>query len=119
MAMKAEIKQKWIEALRSRKFKQTREALKKDLDGGKVGHCCLGVLHEITDGPWHRSSNWMREYETGAKQNKSSSDVYLKGKYAHGLTHPQCEQLAVLNDEKGWKFYQIANWIEKNIEVKN
>ena len=29
------------------------------------------------------------------------------------------KQLVELNDDQGKKFYQIANWIEKNIKTKN
>lgn len=40
--MKADLKAKWLEALRSGKYEQGRGAL---LDGGK--YCCLGVLCEV------------------------------------------------------------------------
>lgn len=40
--MNPEIKQKWVEALRSGKYNQTEVSL-KDCQG----HCCLGVLCEI------------------------------------------------------------------------
>jgi hypothetical protein len=39
---KKEFRKKWIEALRSGKYKQGREYLKKD-----GFHCCLGVACEI------------------------------------------------------------------------
>jgi hypothetical protein len=42
MPMNQEIKAQWTKALRSRKYKQGREALQKD---GKF--CCLGVLCEL------------------------------------------------------------------------
>lgn len=44
--MKPEIKEKWILALESGKYKRTSGVLKKVKDG-KASHCCLGVLCEI------------------------------------------------------------------------
>jgi hypothetical protein len=44
--MKAEVKQKWIEALRSGQYNQGKNALKKETIQG-VEHCCLGVLCEL------------------------------------------------------------------------
>lgn len=51
-----EIKMKWVVALRSGRYKQSKRALKK-IDGkGEISHCCLGVLCEIhseeTDTPF-------------------------------------------------------------------
>ena len=40
--MKKEIADKWVEALRSGKYKQGKSALKKD-----DSFCCLGVLCDI------------------------------------------------------------------------
>jgi len=42
--MKKEIADKWVEALRSGKYEQTEGYLKTE-----NGHCCLGVLCEISD----------------------------------------------------------------------
>ena len=39
MAMNPEVKTKWLEALRSGKYKQTEGRLRDS-----VGHCCIGVL---------------------------------------------------------------------------
>lgn len=56
--MKKEIADQWIAALRSGKYKQTQGRLCKEIDGGDVGYCCLGVLcdlhaHNTTDqGEW-------------------------------------------------------------------
>jgi len=40
--------QKWIAALRSGEFKQTKDGLKELAgDDSVVGHCCLGVACEV------------------------------------------------------------------------
>lgn len=45
--MKESIKKKWIKALRSGKYKQTRGCLRRELKGGEHGYCCLGVLTDL------------------------------------------------------------------------
>lgn len=40
-------KQKWIEALRSGKYKQSKKALRND-----DGFCCLGVACDLMDSEW-------------------------------------------------------------------
>lgn len=45
--MKPEVAKKWIEALRSKKYKQGAHVLKKEMKSGVVRHCCLGVLCEL------------------------------------------------------------------------
>jgi len=45
--MKKKIAEKWVEALRSGKYKQGRHALKYKTKAGVTRHCCLGVLCEL------------------------------------------------------------------------
>ena len=45
--MKKEIAEKWVRALRSEKYRQTKGALKIKNKAGKTSHCCLGVLCEL------------------------------------------------------------------------
>ena len=124
MPMKAELKEKWVAALRSREFKQGQGALKEvtDIEKNKVAHCCLGVLHEISGGKWHRDKyddpKSEGTFRTGGNSTTTSaSDCYLEGKFTHGLDQNTQKELAEMNDS-GKKFYQIANWIEKNIPTK-
>jgi hypothetical protein len=52
--MNPEIKQKWVEALRSGKFKQCRFVLRND--AGEM--CCLGVLRELVSPGDTSSRRW-------------------------------------------------------------
>lgn len=52
--MFAEIKERWVEALRSGKFKQGQEMLSYEIDG-ETKHCCLGVLCDLYNKEKHRS----------------------------------------------------------------
>jgi hypothetical protein len=42
-----EIKTKWLEALRSGKYRQVQGTLKGITEDGQEGYCCLGVLLSI------------------------------------------------------------------------
>ena len=43
----SEMKQKWIDALRSGKYNQVKGTLKGQQPDGTIGYCCLGVFAEI------------------------------------------------------------------------
>lgn len=45
--MKKAVAQKWIAALRSKKYTQGKKVLKSKSPRGVVRHCCLGVLCEL------------------------------------------------------------------------
>ena len=47
--MNKEIKDKWVTALRSGKYKQTTGALRRVTADGESGFCCLGVLCDVVD----------------------------------------------------------------------
>lgn len=62
--MNKEIKEKWIEALESGKYRKGGGHLRYTMTGGNMLHCCLGVLcelhHQITgQGIWE-SERWYR-----------------------------------------------------------
>lgn len=46
--MKPEWKKKWVEALRSGKYQQTRGELSAGLEGGGRCYCALGLLNQIS-----------------------------------------------------------------------
>lgn len=105
MPMAADLKEKWLEALRSRKFKQGKGALKEiDPDTKKASHCCLGVLHEINSGKWHKHYFYDEEMCTGGRKGVYSSNTFLDGPFSKGLTEEEQRKLAGMNDS-GKKFY--------------
>lgn len=113
--MNPEIKAKWIEALRSGKYKQTRAHLKD-----AAGHCCLGVLCEVVgEAPTENDGRWFY----GGCRNYPPSSVYEKaglGDQAHELPTrvlfggEEHGHLANLNDA-GADFNFIADVIEKQL----
>lgn len=115
--MKKVWKDKWLKALRSRKFKQTRGKLERiDKAENVVGNCCLGVLCRIAKLP---TGVVMDDYHPGTRffygkrwAEDSLTDSLLR---RFGLTENQMNVLIDMNDNKRRKFYQIARWIERNL----
>lgn len=90
----------------------------KNLNG--IGHCCLGVLLDITSGSdWtlgcpeceeedHDSSEWQHPHDDGAGLIAGPEDVV-------GLETDDMNKLAELNDS-GNDFSVIADWIAANVK---
>ena len=96
--MDAKLKSKWIEALRSGKYKQAKERLYK----GRNQYCCLGVLGRCMG----KSAAAMRSY---LELNEIIDDDHMPfGFEAEGI-------LVRMNDTEGKTFPEIADWIEANI----
>ena len=93
--MDAEIKRKWVQALRSGKYEQTKGLLKSP-DGA---FCCIGVLGAI------------QSMDFKIKDLRSST---IMSKYSAGLSTISQLKLANMNDE-GRSFAEIADYIEANL----
>ena len=102
--MDAKIKQLWVNALRSGKYRQARGFLRKN---GAM--CCLGVLCEIQGMDWKKAKEEYFDFVT--------DDVPRE--FNAGLRRPQRHTLAEMNDgEMGHKkhsFREIADYIAKNL----
>jgi hypothetical protein len=112
--MNPEIKKIWAEALRSGKYKQGQNYLRRTIND-EDRFCCLGVLanecladhwgRKIARGHWYLSGDVHEQYEMIPL-------VYLN-KFEITLDNAKC--LAEMNDDKFMNFNQIADWIEKNL----
>ena len=107
--LQPEVKQKWVKALRSGKYKQTQENLYKN-----DKFCCLGVLamecgrknlelDDITDEPELHSAFVNNKIMDTMNSLIPSSNEKVQN-YLIGL-----------NDENRHSFKKIANWIDKNL----
>ena len=103
----SDLKQQWIEALRSGNYLQGKNWLADDM-GTNVYYCCLGVLCEIAE---------LDKYIEG-------SVVYYDGRdqtppqwltFDVGLTQVQVSSLVYMNDDENKTFEEIADWIEENV----
>lgn len=104
--MKAEIRQRWVEALRSEKYAQGRNLLRSSDNK----FCCLGVLCDLV-----APDGWLLE-ENGLRYDHSGNVGHLPGPigYDTDISGDQCFTLMGMNDN-GQSFAQIADWIEAHL----
>ncbi len=110
--MKPAIAKKWIEALRSGKYKQTKGTLKDE-----TGFCCLGVLCDL-----HVKNEWGGLFEDRSFGRSTSLPPEIIewagmrtpiGDFSGTRDLTQCND----GDEgKRLSFKQIANIIEHNVD---
>ncbi len=106
MAMNSELKAKWTAALRSGAYRQCRGALRIDYRDEGPGHCCLGVLFEISQvGFWSIESC---EYSANYGNRKYQGFLPFRNT---GLPHPQQRDLSSMTD-RGLSFGEIEDWID-------
>lgn len=116
--MNADVKTKWLEALRSGNYIQGQRYL-KTTGGGVTRHCCLGILCDIADeGVVENVTLVNQTYEF---DNHASALPESVRQWA-GISSPlgefwdagQKNNLAYLNDG-GSSFREIADIIEQNL----
>lgn len=112
--MDAALKAKWVEALRSERFKQAYSSLVDMDERGSRSFCCLGVLCEVAGASWDEI-----EYERGrlnGAQVRSKKGSFLSDEVLEivGLDDDTQRKLASLNDG-GSRFPEIADYIEANL----
>jgi len=112
----------WVEALRSGKYRQGRGSL----SGEYGGNCCLGVavrvlIPELDHDPFKIRGADLSSYPIVKKLLKLNSydgsfrNTEVIGKFdTYGSTDKLMGSLIDLNDELGWNFNQIADFIEEN-----
>ena len=110
--MDRRIKDEWIKALRSGKYQQCQRALRK-FPG--THYCCIGVLADIyskeVGEEWYE--NKAHGYFTFHDDSGNLSRYILD--WADIDSNIE-RKLIKLNDDQGFSFDQIADWIEENIE---
>lgn len=94
--MKADLKAKWIKALRSGRYKQGKAELHPTEDT----YCCLGVLCKVAR---IEKSRWEG---CGGLWDSLNSEL--------GVSCARESRLTKMNDSDGWSFKQIADWLEKH-----
>lgn len=112
--MKTEIKDEWLIALRSGKYKQATGKLKSS-----DGFCCLGVLCEAILAP----KEIVKHYAVSAFIDKANYPMSVtlspETRNEIELSLADSEILMGMNDGSGGfdkrTFYEIAGWIEKNL----
>ncbi len=109
-----ELVTKWVEALRSGKYKQTKGSLHKG-----DAFCCLGVLCDITGVQWTERKvkasipEYVIEYKDESSQGSAWLGLTNSIRNQIGLSFQQECKLANLNDVQSYNFNEIAIEIEK------
>lgn len=106
--MDKKIKEKWVKALRSKKYKQTRGSLKDD-----SGYCCLGVLCDIHDQDQENTeTGW---YDNFYFSNNQIIPIEVKKWAKLDKFNPEIKgiPLSEYNDCLCYSFKKIANLIEE------
>lgn len=107
--MNAEVKQKWIDALRSGKYNQTKGCLHDN-----TGYCCLGVLCDVVDpNGWDKGDGFR---ETIWNYKEEVDDLLLPPTLVEDLDIDEDApvELSDMNDN-GTPFAEIADYIDKNL----
>lgn len=120
--MKAEQRQKWIDALRSGQYQQSPRALHDD-----GGFCCLGLLAHVVGGLKPESLEHCGTYgflsgeatggDYGLGVPEQEGDRWFDPSQTDTHTTLQ-RKLAAMNDN-GQSFAEIADWIEANVPVES
>jgi hypothetical protein len=124
-----EIKAKWLEALRSGKYKQTIEALRGPIwerpepepDADPYadepepifrgqGFCCLGVLCDVLHPEDWKGENPRYDFSHRGENGLPADSIREES----GLTEEVCNKLAELNDA-GKTFVELADHIDKTL----
>lgn len=111
--MTPELKQRWVEALRSDSYQQAQKTLH---DQDLRGFCCLGVLCDtVNPEGWTGPQRDWWYYAAGDEEGTSFADLCDLHQHLLGLSQAHIEILIEMNDNERRSFPQIADWIEKNL----
>lgn len=105
--MNPEIKQRWIDALRSGEYNQDKHSLKTP-----KGFCCLGVLTDL----YLKEKNKDWEFPGSGIYKFKGHEGSLHNEVIDWCDFPSGgreESLAYMNDVKEKTFQEIADYIEK------
>ncbi len=117
------VKKKWLEALRSGEYKQTRGKLRRNRGKNKASFCCLGVLCNLhaqahpeiaatqTDPKSYIGATELPPVEVMEWAGLEAKDPVIA--IGHGV-HERTTRLSVLNDS-GYSFKEIASLIEREL----
>lgn len=118
--MNKDIKQKWVDALRSGQYKQGYGTLKN----GEEEYCCLGVLCDLAvkEGVAQEKlltyGTALKYYYDGEASNLPGSVVgwaSLEDTLTRVLYKGTTVSLSALNDVEGLTFNQVADLIEEQL----
>lgn len=116
--MKTALKNQWIEALLSGKYKQGHSELRSRIEGETQDlFCCLGVFCDIVaPEQWEKAPRLMSSDCTAIYHGKTHCypTLEMENEYHLNVTG----KVASMNDY-GKSFAEIAEWIKENVEEED
>lgn len=114
--MNPELKEKWVSALRSGKYKQGTCSFRNKEKDGSENYCCLGVLADVIDPTaWKLSleyDTWNWFFANDRHDNAAFSSEPLD---KAGMTDTEQWVLIRMNDREDTTFAEIADYIEEKL----
>lgn len=107
--MDPKLKAKWIEALRSGKYKQGKGNLCH-----KGYYCCLGVLCELLKNR-PKFIKYVNPYMKNVSYGGLFAELSVDQCEIIGINYNSTRKLITMNDDIGNSFEEIADWIEENL----
>jgi len=114
--MNAKLKAKWVKALRSGKYKQTRGQLMSRDQKNKPTYCCLGVLERVSGVSVKELERKIQNWEE-SENDDAVGLACIPGKSHLGLSYNMREKLAKMNDLEDLSFAEIADHIETSKRI--
>jgi len=105
--MDKKLKRKWVDALRSGKYKQGLAQLRTTLNA----FCCLGVLCDVQGRKWRKNING--EYVIGSGEQEDQDGEVNAKLHADVGGYQRAKKLMSMND--GFSFKEIADYIEESL----
>lgn len=105
------VKEKWVKALRSGKYKQGQNCLWNGGRGDAAEYCCLGVAKAIKLCKKSKANGFDEETKKFIFSSEDYPNYFVSSRF---LAPELQSKLANMNDE-GSNFEDIATWIEKNL----
>lgn len=112
--MNPEVKQKWVDALRSGKYNQIKTNLKS-----KIGFCALGVLVDLF--LLEKNLDW-KLYIDHSEFNGNDSHLHNRVitwndivTWANVDNNFDVYTVSCMNDDRQKTFHEIADYIEENL----
>lgn len=118
------IQKRWIEELRSGRFKQGKEKLCRDPGDGVLRYCCLGVLCYVMSGKPNESEDAVVEegvlgvdYMWCGKDDVLPESIMVEAGL-HSDQGDACDdhRSLVAKNDAGWTFQEIADELEEHPE---
>jgi hypothetical protein len=112
--LRDDVRRRWIDALRSGSYRQTKECL-QSCDGS---YCCLGVLLDAVYRPNHPAEAWTPARPGRLAFDGDDAELSPRVRAWAGLGYDEMIDLIRMNDTIGLDFPAIAQVLETGLTLR-